>query len=109
MAVRTTTARLLPLGGGAPLAVATVAPGDTVFDAFARAGAPLPTRCRASALCGMCRVEVVAGQVTPAARAPDEAALLARVAPYEPEARLGCRITPVGDVDVALDPERWEG
>ena len=90
------------------LAEAPMAPGDRVYDAFERVGKRLPTRCAGSAICGLCRVWVEQGVPEPAAPEPDEAALLARVAPDEAGARLACRIRHGdGALVVSMRAERW--
>jgi ferredoxin len=90
------------------LAVAPMAPGDRVYDAFDRAGLRLPTRCAGSAICGLCRVWVQGGTPEPREVAPDEAELLARVAPDDRGLRLACRIRHgSGELVVAIRGRRW--
>jgi len=94
-----------------PIAQVPIPVGATVYDAFERAEQRLPTRCRGSSLCGLCRVEVREGSPLPPDPPPDERALLARVAPHEPDARLACRmkLDPRDDrLVVAIDRARWQ-
>lgn len=108
LAVDLNTVTLVDRATQAVLARAPMAPGDRVYDAFDRIGKRLPTRCAGSAICGLCRVWVEAGTPDPAEVAPDEAALLARVAPDEAGARLACRIRHgSGSLVVSIDGRRW--
>lgn len=102
--------RLIAHDDGEALATAPAVRGRSVYSAFDRAGQRLPTTCGGSSICGMCRVRVVSGRVEPPQVAPDEAALLERVAPGE-GLRLACRIRMAdGESEVVLEVDRgrWE-
>ena len=110
MGVRYRRIVLVDHATGAPLATVPAQHDATVYAAFDHAGQRLPTTCRGSAICGLCRVEVRDGAVAPATRDPDEQALLARVAPDEPHARLACRIRPAAGeerLELEISGERW--
>lgn len=93
---------------GEVLANLPMVPGERVYDTFDRAGLRLPTRCQGSAICGLCRVEVVSGRPLPEQPTADEAELLARVAPDEPHARLACQLRAAGgSLIVAMAGARW--
>ena len=96
---------------GEPLATVPISRGRTVYAAFEAAGRRLPTRCRGSAICGLCRLDIHEGRVDPPRRDPDEDALLDRVAPEEPTSRLACRIRPAEGEErllVGIGRARWE-
>jgi len=110
VAVRYPRVVLLDRDTGETLAQVPAPTGATVYDAFERVNQRLPTRCRGSSICGLCRVEVHSGTVQPAHKAPDETALLRRVAPDEPAARLACRLrlAPGEDrLELTIDGDRW--
>lgn len=71
--------------------------GETAFEALERSGIPIATRCRGSAICGMCRVVVEAGGDDLPPPAPDEQVLLDRYG--TPGERLACRLTHPEGVD----------
>ncbi len=65
-----------------------------MYEACARSGVALATRCRGSAICGLCRVEVLEGGEGLPARAPDEDAVLGDAIADQggQRLRLACRI-----------------
>lgn len=72
--------------------------GETVFDAFSRAGRPLPSQCGGGQACSLCVVRVL-GEA-PAATAGDRAQLgAAQLAAGE---RLGCSLMVVPDMSVEV-------
>ncbi|RME23443.1 MAG: (2Fe-2S)-binding protein [Deltaproteobacteria bacterium] len=69
-------------------------PRTTVYEACVRSGVRLATRCRGSAVCGLCRVEVLEGAEELPPRQPDEEVVLGDVLDQEggERLRLACRI-----------------
>lgn len=89
--------------------VVYASPGERIYDALIRAGVRVPTTCRGSTICGLCRVDVqddVSG-IAPALR--DELDLLATGGASDTE-RLACRLRfPEGRsrlaLSIVLDPD----
>ncbi|MCA9546634.1 MAG: (2Fe-2S)-binding protein [Myxococcales bacterium] len=78
---------------------ADVPEGTTVFAAVRSAGLPLGSSCDGDALCGFCRVQILAGAEHLSPPDPSEAALLTRKR-SEPDERIACVARILGPVVV---------
>jgi ferredoxin, 2Fe-2S len=77
--------------------------GTSVFDAGARVGAGIDTACVGKGTCGLCRVKVVAGELTP--YTDEEERHLGNLYRIT-RLRLACRARVVGDVTVEVTGRR---
>ena len=76
--------------------------GANLLEALRSCGVPIAAGCGGHGLCGMCRVRVVAGELSPPTRR--EAALLSGL--LERGWRLACQATVLGDVEVEVPLRR---
>ena len=79
--------------------------GANLLEALRKFGVPIAAGCGGHGLCGMCRVRVVAGELSPPTRR--EAALLSGL--LERGWRLACQATVMGDVEVEVPVRRTAG
>ena len=67
-------------------------PWLSAYESLERAGVQLPTTCRGSTICGLCRVEVLEGAQALPAPLADELQLLGGPDPALAPVRLACRL-----------------
>jgi ferredoxin len=88
------------LGGAEPIVV-EYRPGDTLFDAGAKASAGIDTACVGKGTCGLCRVKIVAGAEHLNPFTDEERKHLGNVY-HLTKVRLSCRSKPSGDVTIEI-------
>jgi ferredoxin, 2Fe-2S len=88
------------VGGPAPLVI-EVRPGDSLFDAGAKASAGIDTACVGKGTCGLCRVKIVAGAEHLNPFTDEERKHLGNVY-HLTKVRLSCRSKPTGDVTIEI-------
>ena len=77
---------------GQVLARVAASPFVSAYESFEKAGLQLPSTCRGSTICGLCRVIVLEGGDQLPAVLADEAELLGDDGDAMPPVRLACRI-----------------
>ena len=94
---------ILGAAAGAPGAPVTVEalPGDSLFDAAAKASAGVDTACVGKGTCGLCRVKIVAGAEHLNPYTDEERKHLGNVY-HLTKVRLSCRCRPTGDVTIEI-------
>jgi ferredoxin, 2Fe-2S len=76
-------------------------PGDSLFEAGAKASAGIDTACVGKGTCGLCRVKIVAGAEHLNAFTDEERKHLGNVY-HITKVRLSCRTKPTGDVTIEI-------
>ena len=84
------------VGGAGPVTVEAL-PGDSLFDAGAKASAGIDTACVGKGTCGLCRVKILAGAEHLNPYTDEERRHLGNVY-HITKVRLSCRSRPSGDV-----------
>lgn len=89
------------------LASVLTTPNETLYAAATRVGIRVRTRCRASAICGLCWVDVLESDAPLDPPRPDEAQLLDAYASGSAP-RLACRLKfPAGATEVKVAATGW--
>lgn len=84
------------VGSAGPVTVEAL-PGDSLFDAGAKASAGIDTACVGKGTCGLCRVKILAGAEHLNPYTDEERRHLGNVY-HITKVRLSCRSRPTGDV-----------
>lgn len=95
--------------GGERVATLAVARGETLYECIERHGWPVRTRCRGSASCGLCWVQVEEGYDELPPMQEPESQLLRKVLRKAPNARLACLIhLPEGRGSMRVSTDYWK-